>query len=121
MTFHPSRPLVAAAVVTGAVDMLSFSGGAPGAVQTRPAHEECCRAVRFHKGGELLVSAGTDRVLAWHHVEKGSKAVATVAAAHDAAINRLEVVSDTVLASGACALPCWSGQSMLATAIHMST
>ena len=100
VAFHPSRPLVAAGVISGSVDVFTFTSAACGAVQSRAAHDECCRAVRFNLGGELLVSGGADRKLVLHNVER-AKAVATLADAHDAAINRIEVVSDTLLASGA--------------------
>ena len=99
VAFHPSRPLVAAGVISGSVDVFSFIPSACGPVQSRAAHDECCRAVRFHLGGDLLVSGGTDKKLVLHDVERG-KSVATLKDAHDAAINRIEVVSDTVLASG---------------------
>ncbi len=102
VAFHPSRPLVAAGVITGALELFEYTPEAVGAVRSHEVHEQSCRAVRFHQSGAVLVSAGADCVLAFRSVES-DKQLATITAAHDAAINRLEVVSDTVLASGACA------------------
>lgn len=102
VAWHPSRSLVAAGVITGAVETFLFSDHAVGAVSSHPVHTESCRAVRFQQAGEVLVSAGADCRLAFRSVER-AKQLAVVANAHDAAINRLEVVSDTCLASGACA------------------
>ena len=104
--FHPTRPLVAAGLITGIVELFGYTRSAAGDVASHEVHGESCRAVRFLPGGRVLASGGADSTLAFSDAETGAL-LARVASAHAAALNRLEVVCDTVLASGACACdPC---------------
>jgi hypothetical protein len=98
--FHPSRPLVAAGLITGAVELFPFTPTAAGAVTAHEVHAESCRAVRFLLDGASLASGGADCALAVTCVETG-RLLARVADAHGAPINRLTVLSETVLATGA--------------------
>jgi len=98
--FHPTRQLVAAGVITGHVETFDFSPPALGKVVSRPVHAESCRAVRFLPGGAVLASAGSDGLLAFSSVER-SKVLTEVKEAHGCAINKLEVLSDVLVATGA--------------------
>jgi len=69
-------------------------------VTSRDVHSESCRAVRFLPDGSGLVSAGVDCTLVVTNVETGAR-IARVAEAHDAAINRLCMLTETLLATGA--------------------
>ena len=98
--FHPTRPLVAAGLITGVVETFEFTAAAATAVTSRDVHAESCRAVRFLLDGSGLVSAGVDCSLVVSDAETGAR-VARVKDAHDAAINRLAMLSETLMATGA--------------------
>jgi WD40 repeat protein len=98
--FHPTRALVAAGLITGKVETFSHTAEAAGEVTSRDVHSESCRAVRFLPDGSGLVSAGVDCTLVVTNAETGAR-IARVAEAHDAAINRLCMLTETLMATGA--------------------
>ena len=98
--FHPTCPLVAAGLITGVVETFEFTADSAGDVTSREVHAESCRALRFLADGSGLVSTGVDCTLVVTNVETGAR-IARVAAAHDAAINRLTMLSETLMATGA--------------------
>jgi WD40 repeat protein len=103
--FHPTRALVAAGLITGVVELFAYTATSAGEVTSHAVHTESCRAVRFLAGGGTLVSGGADSALAFTDVDTGAL-LARVPDAHAAAINRLTVLSETVLATGAWRLLC---------------
>jgi hypothetical protein len=98
--FHPSRALVAAGLITGAVELFPYTATSVGAVVTHALHAESCRSLRFLPDGATLASVGADCALVFADAETGAR-TGRVADAHAAAINRLAVISQTVLATGA--------------------
>lgn len=107
VTFHPSRALVAVALVSGRTETFPFSASAGcGAVRSSAAHGgSACRAVRFAgPGGAVLASAGADAALLLRDVHTGATLV-RLAKAHGAAINRLEVAGEHLLTTGERAQP----------------
>jgi WD40 repeat protein len=101
LAFHPSANLVAVATITGYVHLYKYGdpGGEVAQLWRAQAHSESCRAVRFAQGGEYMLSASPDKSILATNVETG-QAVARLADAHAAAINRLVNCGDTTVASG---------------------
>jgi WD repeat-containing protein 55 len=101
---HPDGSLLASAVIDGRLLLHSLdSSSVDGAVaQLRHkvrAHGTSCRAVRFSRGGTLAITASSDKSILAVDTATG-KAAARKSDAHPAAINRLEVIDDTVTAAG---------------------
>lgn len=120
IAIHPTRQLAAAAIITGHVETFDFSPPAVGRLASRLAHDGSCRAVRFLPGGAVLLSAGSDGLLAYASVERG-KVQAEVKEAHGCAINKLEVISEVLTASGAAAALARRPPSPLAQATTRGT
>ena len=92
---------MAAGVITGHVEAFEYTPGEGcTGVSSRPIHSESVRALRFQPDGAVLLSASADGMLAWTSVER-RVLVGAVERAHECAINRLEVLSDTLAATGA--------------------
>ncbi|PKU62710.1 WD repeat-containing protein 55 [Dendrobium catenatum] len=100
LDFHPSSPLVAAALISG--DLYLYRYGAdsqPERLLQVSAHEESCRAVRFVDSGRAVLTASPDCSILATDVETG-RAIARLEEAHENSINRLVNLTETTIASG---------------------
>ena len=101
LDFHPAASIVAVATITGHLQLFNYGEPSGDVVKlwSVAAHSESCRAVRFAQGGEYVLTASPDKSILATNVETG-QAVARLAGAHGAAINRLVSCGDTAVASG---------------------
>mmetsp|Transcript_25549 Transcript_25549/g.71456 ORF Transcript_25549/g.71456 Transcript_25549/m.71456 type:complete len:381 (+) Transcript_25549:169-1311(+) len=97
--FHPTCNLMAAAIITGKVQVFRCEGEAAVAAFDLAAHSDSCRAVRFTGDGAMLLSASADCSILATDTASGTVA-ARLEDAHADGINRLECVEGTILASG---------------------
>ncbi|CAN0840273.1 WD repeat-containing protein 55 [Linum grandiflorum] len=100
MDFHPSDHLVAAALITG--DLQIYRYGADSTSQKLlevKAHTESCRAVRFINGGQAIITGSSDRSILATDVETGA-AIARLENAHEDAIFSLINVTESTIATG---------------------
>ncbi|KAK9823827.1 hypothetical protein WJX72_005787 [[Myrmecia] bisecta] len=97
--FHPTEPLIATGIISGRLQTYRYAGSTAERVLSLKAHSESCRAVQFSAAGSLLLSASADKSILAVDVAQGV-AKARLSDAHAVAINRLTMVSETVLASG---------------------
>ncbi|KAI5073025.1 hypothetical protein GOP47_0011038 [Adiantum capillus-veneris] len=101
LAFHPSSSLVAAALITGRVQLFKFDEDLSDAqsVWSVDAHSESCRALRFGEDGHYVLTASPDCSILATNVETG-QAVARLSNAHSSPINRLINLTECTIASG---------------------
>ena len=99
LDFHPSRPVLAAALITGQLKLYDCAGQRPTRLASSRPHKGACRAVRFAADGATVFSGGSDATLQQRDVETNTR-VWGKRAAHPAPINAIRLVSDTGVASG---------------------
>ncbi|XP_073006952.1 WD repeat-containing protein 55 [Typha latifolia] len=100
LDFHPSSPLVAAALISGDLHLYKYTADSqPQRLFGIRAHEESCRAVRFADSGRVILTASPDCSILATDVETGA-AIARLEDAHEDAINRLVNLTETTIASG---------------------
>ncbi len=99
LDFHPSRPVLAAALITGQLKLYDCAGQRPARLASSRPHKGACRAVRFAADGATVFSGGSDATLQQRDVETNAR-VWGKRAAHPAPINAIRLVSDTGVASG---------------------
>ncbi|CAN1299010.1 WD repeat-containing protein 55 [Linum perenne] len=100
MDFHPSDHLVAAALITG--DLQIHRYGADSTSQKLlevKAHTESCRAVRFINGGQAIITGSSDCSILATDVETGA-AIARLENAHEDAIFSLINLTESTIATG---------------------
>jgi WD40 repeat protein len=97
--FHPSRQLLATALITGQIQVYDCAGARPLRFGTARPHKGACRTVRFTPGGESIFSGGSDRSLQQRDVI-ANEAVWKQRCAHKSAINVLIPVGEHGVASG---------------------
>ncbi|OAY62895.1 WD repeat-containing protein 55, partial [Ananas comosus] len=100
LDFHPSSPLVAAALINGDLHLYRYAADAqPERLLAIRAHDESCRAVRFVDSGRVILTASPDCSILATDVETGTT-IARLEDAHGDAINRLVNLTETMVASG---------------------
>lgn len=100
LDFHPSSPLVAAALISGDLHLYRYGvDSQPVRLLQVSAHDESCRAVRFVDSGRVVLTASPDCSILATDVETG-RAIARLEDAHENSINRLVNLTETTIASG---------------------
>mmetsp|Transcript_45393 Transcript_45393/g.71016 ORF Transcript_45393/g.71016 Transcript_45393/m.71016 type:complete len:446 (-) Transcript_45393:80-1417(-) len=102
LDFHPTKNILAAGLITGAVQLWSFpvEDTLEGTVQWGSnVHAESCRSVAFSKTGEFLYSASKDQSISFLDAETGT-AVHQAQQAHSHPINCLYIINENQFASG---------------------
>ncbi|XP_057500554.1 WD repeat-containing protein 55 [Actinidia eriantha] len=98
--FHPSRPLVAAGLITGDLLLYGYAADSqPQRVLEVHAHEESCRTLRFINDGHAIVTGSPDCSILSTDVETGS-AIARLENSHGTAVNRIINLTESTIASG---------------------
>ncbi|GFS39420.1 transducin family protein [Actinidia rufa] len=98
--FHPSRPLVAAGLITGDLLLYGYAADSqPQRVLEVHAHDESCRTLRFINDGHAIVTGSPDCSILSTDVETGS-AIARLENSHGAAVNRIINLTESTIASG---------------------
>ena len=99
LDFHPTRPLLAAALITGQLKLYDCAQPRPRRHASARPHKGACRAARFSADGASIFSGGSDTTLQQRDVETNAR-VWGKRAAHPAPINALRLIGDTGVASG---------------------
>ncbi|KAG0503486.1 hypothetical protein HPP92_003558 [Vanilla planifolia] len=100
LDFHPSYPLVAAALISGELHLYRYDEDSrPERLLQISAHDESCRAVRFIDSGRVVLTASPDCSILATDVETGN-CIARLENAHEDGINRLVILTETTIASG---------------------
>ncbi|KDP23875.1 hypothetical protein JCGZ_27144 [Jatropha curcas] len=100
MDFHPQEHMVAAALITGHLHLYRVSADSSSQrLLEVQAHSDSCRAVRFVNGGQVLLTASSDRSILATDVETGSP-IARVENAHEDAIYSLINLTESTIATG---------------------
>ncbi|XP_078683599.1 WD repeat-containing protein 55-like isoform X1 [Branchiostoma floridae x Branchiostoma belcheri] len=99
INFHPSKPLIAAGLITGEVTLHSYASSANTLVRTFKHHKKATRAVAFSKDGNSLLTCSKDRSLQVVDVETG-KVSQSFPQAHPSPVYCQLVISDRLMATG---------------------
>ncbi|XP_078601473.1 WD repeat-containing protein 55-like isoform X2 [Branchiostoma floridae x Branchiostoma japonicum] len=99
INFHPSKPLIAAGIITGDVTLHSYASSANTLVRTFKHHKKATRAVAFSKDGNSLITSCKDKSLQVVDVETG-KVSQCFSEAHPSPVYCQLVISDRLLATG---------------------
>ena len=99
LDWHPTRRLLAVALVTGQLKLLNCDGEEPTQAASSKPHEGACRNVRFAPDGESVLSVGSDGSLQRRDVAT-NKRVWKHAQAHGAAANALACTGASGVATG---------------------
>eukprot|EP00058_Branchiostoma_floridae_P012884 XP_002598372.1 hypothetical protein BRAFLDRAFT_69729 [Branchiostoma floridae] len=99
INFHPSKPLIAAGIITGDVTLHSYASSANTLVRTFKHHKKATRAVSFSKDGNSLITSSKDKSLQVVDVETG-KVSQCFSQAHPSPVYCQLVISDRLLATG---------------------
>ncbi|XP_066287198.1 WD repeat-containing protein 55-like isoform X1 [Branchiostoma lanceolatum] len=99
INFHPSKPLIAAGIITGEVTLHSYASSANTLVKTFKHHKKATRAVAFSKDGNSLITSSKDKSLQVVDVETG-KVSQCFSQAHPSPVYCQLVISDRLLATG---------------------
>ncbi|XP_035683047.1 WD repeat-containing protein 55-like isoform X1 [Branchiostoma floridae] len=99
INFHPSKPLIAAGIITGDVILHSYASSANTLVRTFKHHKKATRAVAFSKDGNSLITSSKDKSLQVVDVETG-KVSQCFSEAHPSPVYCQLVISDRLLATG---------------------
>ena len=62
-SFHPKHDVVAIGLITGAVELHTYSRDHTSRAMTLSHHTDSCRAVAFSESGDMLYSASSDKSL----------------------------------------------------------
>mmetsp|Transcript_13995 Transcript_13995/g.30736 ORF Transcript_13995/g.30736 Transcript_13995/m.30736 type:complete len:255 (+) Transcript_13995:120-884(+) len=100
IAFHPTSNVLAAGLIDGAVEVWGY--GVEEGTNTRLSvsnhHRSSCRGVHFSPTGDLLYSISSDKTI--RAVDGQGKQTMLYEHAHDAAINKMLLMSEHILATG---------------------
>ncbi|WCJ41474.1 WD repeat-containing protein 55 [Euphorbia peplus] len=103
LDFHPNDHLVAAALISGDLQLYRYAGGDAAALPQRlfelKAHTGSCRAVRFINNGQALLTGSTDCSILAVDLETGSP-IARVENAHEESVYSMVNITESTIATG---------------------
>ncbi len=99
LDFHPNRPYLAAGLITGSIELWNYDiEGSNSLALNLTHHQHSCTGLLFNSTGENLVSTSSDR--SWKVVTESGTIALEKTDAHIAAINRMLLMDEHLLATG---------------------
>jgi WD40 repeat protein len=98
IAFHPLSDVVAVGLIDGHVNIYKYSTEINELVVQFRHHNSSCRGLKFSEDGQVMYTISSD--MSWLCIDGDGRVVSSVPHSHEAPINKLQLLSESTIATG---------------------